>query len=101
MFFATRWLPPSITTPPLLRSMRPFHFYSTVFPFFSAATFVAADTKTIGNQDPQISYSEEWELVSQRVSCAYNQTVLIYGPPRFRLIPAPVVHCPTTARLPV
>ena len=81
--------------------MHPFHFYSTFFPFFSAATFVAADTETIGNQDPRISYSEEWERVSQRVSCAYNQTVLIYGPPRFQFISVLVVHCLTTSRLPV
>ena len=81
--------------------MRPFHFYSTFFPFFSAATFVTAHTEIISSQDTRISYSEEWEHVSQRVSCAHDQTVLIYGPPRFRLIPGSVVHYPTIARLPV
>jgi len=81
--------------------MRPFYFYSTVFPLFSAATFVAADTEIIVNQDPRISYSEEWERVSLRVSCPYNQTVLIYGPPRFHFFSVLVVHCPATSRLPV
>ena len=90
----TVWLPPSITDIPRLRYMRPFVFFS----FFSAATFVVADTQElIDNTDKRISYSDGWKFVSPHATrMEAKPSSFIYGPLRKLSLE---LHCPSTTRI--